>query len=270
MARTKGSVAFPFNFEIGAQSPMDARLVVSTKADLIAASTYSAKNYYKGMQVVVADTQEVYILKDVSKITSSDYSGWTRVDGSGSKVAVIDNLTSISTTAALSARAGKQLQDEKLSKTEAGDIYIPKSSIVDNLETSDSNKVLSAKQGLALRTLIEDAKNKVGVYILPSTVEEGTLSTTSEVDKVFGTFTTFNNTVNKPSVVCGRVRDPANVMHITTFSLRATTAANRYSLYSKLSSGKEVLIVVTYNQSGNNWESCVTEFRDSVTGIIIE
>lgn len=111
MARTKGSVAFPFNFEIGAQSPMDARLVVASKADLIAASTYSAKNYYKGMQVVVADTQEVYILKDVSKITSSDYSGWTRVDGGGSKVTVIDNLTSSSTTAALSARAGKALND---------------------------------------------------------------------------------------------------------------------------------------------------------------
>lgn len=111
MARTKGSVAFPFNFEIGAQSPMDARLVVASKADLIAASTYSAKNYYKGMQVVVADTQEVYVLKDVSKITSSDYSGWTRVDGGGSKVTVIDNLTSSSTTAALSARAGKELND---------------------------------------------------------------------------------------------------------------------------------------------------------------
>lgn len=111
MARTKGSVAFPFNFEIGAQSPMDARLVVASKADLIAASTYSAKNYYKGMQVVVADTQEVYILKDVSKITSSDYSGWTRVDGRGSKVTVIDNLTSSSTTAALSAAQGKTLND---------------------------------------------------------------------------------------------------------------------------------------------------------------
>lgn len=111
MARTKGSVAFPFNFEIGAQSPMDARLVVASKADLIAASTYSAKNYYKGMQVVVADTQEVYILKDVSKITSSDYSGWTRVDGEGSKVTVINNLTSSSTTAALSAAQGKALND---------------------------------------------------------------------------------------------------------------------------------------------------------------
>lgn len=111
MARTKGSVAFPFNFEIGAQSPMDARLVVDSKADLIAASTYSAKNYYKGMQVVVANTQEVYILKDVSKITSSDYSGWTRVDGEGSKVTVIDNLTSSSTTAALSAAQGKALND---------------------------------------------------------------------------------------------------------------------------------------------------------------
>lgn len=111
MARTKGSVTFPFSFEIGAQSPMDARLVVASKADLIAAGTYPEKNYYKGMQVVVADTQEIYILKDVSKITSSDYSGWTRVDGAGSKVTIIDNLTSSSTTAALSARAGKALND---------------------------------------------------------------------------------------------------------------------------------------------------------------
>lgn len=120
MARTKGSVAFPFNFEIGAQSPMDARLVVASKADLIAASTYSAKNYYKGMQVVVADTQEVYILKDVSKITSSDYSGWTRVDGRGSKVTVIDNLTSSSTTAALSAAQGKALNNRI---SDLGNVY---------------------------------------------------------------------------------------------------------------------------------------------------
>lgn len=120
MARTKGSVSFPFNFEIGAQSPMDARLVVASKEDLIAASTYSAKNYYKGMQVVVANTQEVYILKDVSKITSSDYSGWTRVDGEGSKVTVINNLTSNSTTAALSAKAGKDLNDKILG---LGNVY---------------------------------------------------------------------------------------------------------------------------------------------------
>lgn len=268
MARTKGSVAFPFNFEIGAQSPMDARLVVASKADLIAASTYSAKNYYKGMQVVVADTQEVYILKDVSKITSSDYSGWTRVDGSGSKVTVIDNLASSSTTAALSARAGSQLQNEKLSKTEANTTYIPKSSIVDNLETSDSNKVLSAKQGLALRTLIEEAKNTVGVYKLLNVVEEGTLATTEEVNRVLGTYSTFNNEVNKPSVIIGRVRDSSQTMHVTALSVRANTAASTIFMYSKLPSNKEVHIKATYSES--NWTSCVTEFVDSVTGVIIE
>lgn len=268
MARTKGSVAFPFNFEIGAQSPMDARLVVASKADLIAASTYSAKNYYKGMQVVVADTQEVYILKDVSKITSSDYSGWTRVDGSGSKVTVIDNLTSNSTTAALSARAGSQLQNEKLSKTEANTTYIPKSSIVDNLGTSDSNKVLSAKQGLALRTLIENAKDTVGVYKLPNVLDEGTLATNEEINKVLGTFTTFNEEVNKPSVIVGKVRDSNSTLHIVALSLRAATAASTYYMYSKLPSNKEVHIKATY--SGSNWTSCVTEFVDSVTGVIIE
>lgn len=268
MARKKGSVAFPFDFEIGAQSPMDARLVVASKADLIAASTYSANNYYKGMQVVVADTQEVYILKDVSKITSSDYSGWTRVDGKGSEVVVVDNLTSTSTTAALSARAGKQLQNEKLSKTEAGTTYIPKSSIADNLETNDSNKVLSAKQGLALRALIEDAKNTVGVYKLLAVVEEGTLATTEEVNRVLGTFNTFNTEVNKPSVIIGRVRDSSQVMHITALSLRASTASNTYYMYSKLPSGKEARIKATY--SGSNWTSCTTEFVDSATGVIIE
>lgn len=268
MARTKGSVTFPFNFEIGAQSPMDARLVVASKADLIAASTYSAKNYYKGMQVVVADTQEVYILKDVSKITSSDYSGWTRIDGSGSKVTVIDSLTSSSTTAALSARAGKQLQDEKLSKTEAGTTYIPKSSIADNLETSDSNKVLSAKQGLALSVLIEEAKNTVGVYKLLKVVEEGTLTTTEEVNKVLGTYSTFNTEVNKPSVIIGKVRDSNQVMHITALSVRASTANNTIYMYSPLPSNREVHIKATY--SGSNWTSCVTEFINSVTGVIIE
>ena len=35
------------------------------------------------MMVVVADTLEVYVLKDTSKITSPDYSGWQMLGTSG-------------------------------------------------------------------------------------------------------------------------------------------------------------------------------------------
>ena len=128
--RAQGVAAFAVNFEPGGQAPLDARLLVPTKADLVNAKTYAAKNYYKGMMVVVEDTQEVYVLKDVSKVSSSDYSGWKRVDvGGQSKTPVENSLSSTSTTSALSAAMGKKLQDEKLSKTEASTTYAKKTDL---------------------------------------------------------------------------------------------------------------------------------------------
>lgn len=81
--RAQGVASFAVNFEPGGQAPLDARLLVPTKADLVKAGTYAAGNYYKGMMVVVADTLEVYVLKDTSKITSPDYSGWQMLGTSG-------------------------------------------------------------------------------------------------------------------------------------------------------------------------------------------
>lgn len=110
-SRPAGVAAFAVNFEPGGQAPLDARTVVGTKADLINAATYSDKNYYQGMLVIVKDTQEVYVLKDITKITSSDYSGWKRVDGGAVTQVVVENvLTSTSTTHALSAAQGKILK----------------------------------------------------------------------------------------------------------------------------------------------------------------
>lgn len=96
--RIKGVANFAVNFEPGGQSPLDARLLVPTKEALINSSTYSEKNYYKGMMVVVGDTQEVYILTDINKITQSDYSGWKKV-GTDDEVLQdlaesVDNLSS--------------------------------------------------------------------------------------------------------------------------------------------------------------------------------
>lgn len=110
-SRPAGVAQFAVNFEPGGQAPLDARTVVGTKADLINAATYAAKNYYQGMLVIVKDTQEVYVLKDIAKITSTDYSGWKRVDGGGVTQTVVENvLTSTSTTNALSAAQGKILK----------------------------------------------------------------------------------------------------------------------------------------------------------------
>lgn len=337
MARTKGSVAFPFNFEIGAQSPMDARLVVASKADLIAASTYSAKNYYKGMQVVVANTQEVYILKDVSKITSSDYSGWTRVDGGGSKVTVIDDLTSSSTTAALSAAQGKALNDrisglgnvyrvkgtkrtieevyDISADAKLGDVwnitsaftiggkpypantnvvciaewststtpqnnwdplggtvdlstYVPKSDIVDNLSTSDSKKPLSAKQGLALATMITELEDDKETYQLLKTLESGTLSTQSEIDAILGPYSSFNAALNAGKVIHGVYKDSINRMNTVAFSAFNDTTNSRVKMFAILSSSTLLYIQATY--SGTNWTSATTSEESFNAGITIE
>lgn len=112
--RPSGVAAFAVNFEPGGQSPLDARSLVPAKADLIAAATYSGKNIYKGMLVVVADDggkPSLYILKDVAKITSADYSGWQRVDVGGQTVTqIINDLTTGGADKALSAEQGKVLK----------------------------------------------------------------------------------------------------------------------------------------------------------------
>lgn len=337
MARTKGSVAFPFNFEIGAQSPMDARLVVASKADLIAASTYSVKNYYKGMQVVVADTQEVYILKDVSKITSSDYSGWTRVDGGGSKVTVIDNLTSSSTTAALSAAQGKALNDrisglgnvyrvkgtkrtieevyDISADAKLGDVwnitsaftiggkpypantnvvciaewststtpqnnwdplggtvdlstYVPKSDIVDNLSTSDSKKPLSAKQGLALATMITELEDDKETYQLLKTFESSTPSSQGEVDAILGPYSSFNAALNAGKIIHGIYKDGSNRLNTVAFSAFNDTTANRVRMYAMLNSS--TMVAVLANHNGTNWISATIDEGPLGGGITIE
>lgn len=142
--RAQGVAAFAVNFEPGGQAPLDARLLVPTKADLVNAKTYAGKNYYKGMMVVVEDTQEVYVLKDVSKVSSSDYSGWKHIDaGAAAKTPVVDNLDSTSTTSALSANQGRVLKglvDGKLAKSD----------VVNSLSDTSTTKALSAAQGKAL------------------------------------------------------------------------------------------------------------------------
>lgn len=112
--RAEGIAGFAVNFEPGGQTPLDARLLVPFKSDLINPNTYSKKNYYKGMGVIVLDYDgelAFVVLKDVNKITDEDYSGWQRLDvGAQYIVQIINDLTSGGIDKALSAEQGKVLK----------------------------------------------------------------------------------------------------------------------------------------------------------------
>lgn len=184
-ARTRpaGVAAFAVNFEPGGQSPLDARTVVGTKADLINADTYAAKNYYQGMLVIVKDTQEVYVLKDIAKITSADYSGWKRVDGGVVTQVVVENvLTSTSTTHALSAAQGKVLNDTKLNKTD----------VINNVTTNDTTKALSAAQGKIIWERINGLGNVYKYRGTKTTISEVIAITNALVGDVWNVETEFS------------------------------------------------------------------------------
>ena len=80
MAIDKGNIKTSANYDVRAQKPLDARAVRPTKADLITKSSWSADGNtvyaYEGMQVYVESEKKTYYLKDLSKMFSTDYSGW--------------------------------------------------------------------------------------------------------------------------------------------------------------------------------------------------
>lgn len=114
MARNKGTFAFAANFEVKAQEALDPRVVVDSKADLINKETWPYDGetiyLYNGLIVAVVADKSMYMLIDKTKVLKSDYSGWKQLDVSAAQtVEIIDNLTSQSTTAALSANQGRIL-----------------------------------------------------------------------------------------------------------------------------------------------------------------
>lgn len=117
MARNKGTFAFAANFEVKAQEALDPRVVVDSKADLINKETWPYDGetiyLYNGLIVAVVADMSMYMLIDKTKVLETDYSGWKQLDVSAAQtVEIIDNLTSQSTTAALSANQGKVLNDK--------------------------------------------------------------------------------------------------------------------------------------------------------------
>ena len=146
--------------------------------------------------------------------------------------------------------------------------YVPKSDIVDNLSTSDSKKPLSAKQGLALATMITELEDDKETYQLLKTLESGTLSTQSEIDAILGPYSSFNAALNAGKVIHGVYKDSINRMNTVAFSALNDTTNSRVRMFAILSNSTLLCIQATY--SGTNWTSATTSEESFSAGITIE
>lgn len=146
--------------------------------------------------------------------------------------------------------------------------YVPKSDIVDNLSTSDSKKPLSAKQGLALATMITELEDGKETYRLLKTLESGALSTQSEIDAILGPYSSFNAALNAGKVIHGVYKDSVNRMSTVAFSAFNDTTNGRVRMFAVLGSSTLLYIQATY--SGTNWTSATTSEEPFDAGITIE
>lgn len=146
--------------------------------------------------------------------------------------------------------------------------YVPKSDIVDNLLTSDSKKPLSAKQGLALATMITELEDNKETYQLLKTLKSGTLSAQSEVDAILGPYSSFNAALNAGKVIHGVYKDSTNRMNTVAFSAFNDTSNSRVKMFAMLSGSTLLYIQATY--SGTNWTSATTSEESFSASITIE
>lgn len=146
--------------------------------------------------------------------------------------------------------------------------YVPKSDIVDNLSTSDSKKPLSAKQGLALATMITELEDNKETYQLLKTLEGGTLSTQSGIDAILGPYSSFNAALNAGKVIHGVYKDNINRMNTVAFSAFNDTTNSRVRMFAILNNSTLLYIQATY--SGTNWTSATTSEESFSAGTTIE
>lgn len=146
--------------------------------------------------------------------------------------------------------------------------YVPKSDIVDNLSTSDSKKPLSAKQGLALATMITELEDDKETYQLLKTFESGTLSTQSKIDAILGPYSSFNAALNAGKIIHGIYKDGSNRLNTVAFSSFNDTTANRVRMYAILDSS--TMVAVLANHNGTNWISATIDEGTLGAGITIE
>lgn len=146
--------------------------------------------------------------------------------------------------------------------------YVPKSDIVDNLSTSDSKKPLSAKQGLALATMITELEDDKETYQLLKTFESSTPSSQGEVDAILGSYSSFNAALNAGKIIHGIYKDGSNRLNTVAFSAFNDTTANRVRMYAMLDSSTMVAVLANHNET--NWISATIDEGSLGGGITIE
>lgn len=146
--------------------------------------------------------------------------------------------------------------------------YVPKSDIVDNLSTSDSKKPLSAKQGLALATMITELKDDKEAYQLLKTFGSSTPSSQGEVDAILGPYSSFNAALNAGKIIHGIYKDGSNRLNAVVFSAFNDTTASRVRMYAVLNSS--TMVAVLANHNGTNWISATIDEGSLGEGILIE
>lgn len=146
--------------------------------------------------------------------------------------------------------------------------YVPKSDIVDNLSTSDSKKPLSAKQGLALATMITELEDDKETYQLLKTFESSTPSSQGEVDAILGPYSSFNAALNASKIIHGIYKDGSNRLNTVAFSAFNDTTANRVRMYAILDSS--TMVAVLANHNGTNWISATIDESSLGRDITIE
>lgn len=176
--------------------------------------------------------------------------------------------TNVVCIAEWSASTNSQNNWDPLGGTVDLSTYVPKSDIVDNLSTSDSKKPLSAKQGLALATMITELEDDKETYQLLKTLESGTLSTQSEIDAILGPYSSFNAALNAGKVIHGVYKDNVNRMNTVAFSAFNDTTNSRVRMFAILNSSTLLYIQATH--SGTNWTSATTSEEPFNAGITIE
>lgn len=158
MARTQGIFNFSANLEVKKNAPLDARVVVANKSDLYLDATWQDSDgkawLYDGIVVTVTSTHEMYMLTGYDPVSAATVykteTNWKRVDAGGAtQVEVIDSLESDSSTGALSAKQGKELNSKITSleswKSEAeesiGQLEQDFEDLEDTLSESINNKL---------------------------------------------------------------------------------------------------------------------------------
>lgn len=139
MARTKGIFPFTGTLEVASTAPLDARLLVKTKADLMLEDTWKNGNsiyLYNHIVVTVESEEGQFMLTKYDPATAptayQTEANWVRLDTKGLKI--IDSLDSTSASNALSAHQGKVLNDKITKgladlKQDLGTVYSYKGSV---------------------------------------------------------------------------------------------------------------------------------------------